>query len=550
MSKYTIGIDYGTLSGRAVVVDVTTGEELAAAVMEYPHGVMETALPDGTPLPPQWALQHPQDYLDVLYAIVPQALAASGISPQDVIGIGVDFTACTVLPVRADGMPLCLEEKYAGRPHAWVKLWKHHGAQAQADRITALGAEYPGLLAGFGGKASCEWMFPKLMELLEQDPALAADADRIIEAGDWLVWLLCGNEVRSMCLAGYKALWSAETGYPAPEILGKMHPQLPQLVAEKMTAPMLPITGCAGGLTEPMAAALGLLPGTPVAAANIDAHSAIPACGVSRPHDMVMIMGTSSCHHVMSAGQHAIPGLFGIVKDGVLPGYYAYEAGQSCCGDHFDWAVKNIAPESYAQEARSRGISLHQLMQEKCAGRRPGENGLLALDWYNGNRSILNDSRLTGMILGLTLSTRPEDIYRALVEATAYGTRTIIEAIEAGGVPVQGLFACGGLAQKSPMLMQIYADVTGREIRIAASRQASALGAAIHAAVAAGSERGGYDSAAEAGAHMARLLDTVYRPNAENKAIYDRLYAEYRTLHDYFGRGENDVMKRLMALRG
>ncbi len=550
MSKYTIGIDYGTLSGRAVLVDVATGEELATAVLEYPHGVMEISLPDGTPLPPQWALQHPQDYLDVLTSTVPQILADSGVSPDDIIGLGVDFTACTTLPTRADGTPLCFEAQYAGRPHAWVKLWKHHGAQAQADRITALAAEYPDLLTRYGGKASCEWMFPKILELLEEDEPLYAAADRIIEAGDWLVWQLTGREVRSMCQAGYKAQWDAETGYPTPEILKKLHPKLENVVAEKLEAPMAPITACAGGLTVAMAQKLDLAAGTPVAVANIDAHSAIPACGVCHPHDMMMIMGTSTCHHVMCAEAHAIPGLFGVVKDGVLPGYYAYEAGQSCCGDHFDWAVKNIAPERYVLEAREKGISLHQLMQEKCAGRRPGQSGLLALDWYNGNRSILNDSKLSGMILGLTLSTKPEDIYRALVEATAYGTRIIIETIEAGGVPVEGLFACGGLAQKSPMLMQIYADVTGREIRIAASRQASALGAAIHAAVAAGSERGGYDSTAEAGARMARLLDTVYRPIPENRAIYNELYAEYRTLHDYFGRGDNDVMKRLMALRG
>lgn len=548
MSKYTIGIDYGTLSGRAVLVDVATGEELATAVLDYPHGVMETALPDGTPLPPRWALQHPQDYLDVLDTVVPQVLASSGVLPADVIGIGVDFTACTTLPTYANGTPLCFEEAWAHRPHAWVKLWKHHGAQAQADRITALADEYPDLLTRYGGKASCEWMLPKIMELLEEDEALYNAADRIIEAGDWLVWQLTGREVRSMCPAGYKAQWDAETGYPAPEILRRLDPRL-ETVTDKLNAPMLPITGCAGGLTESMAARLGLVPGTPVAAANIDAHSAIPACGVFRPNDMMIIMGTSACHHVMSGEQYAIPGLFGIVKDGVLPGYYAYEAGQSCCGDHFDWAVRNIAPESYAAEAREKGLNLHQLMQEKCAGKRPGETGLLALDWYNGNRSILNDSMLTGMILGLTLATKPEDIYRALVEATAYGTRIIIEAIEAGGVPVEGIFACGGMAQKSPFVMQIYADITGREIRIAASRQASALGAAIYAAVAAGSERGGYATAAEAGAHMARLLDTVYRPIPENQKIYDALYAEYRTLHDYFGRGENDVMKRLLALR-
>ena len=550
MSKYPIGVDFGTLSGRAVLVDVSTGEEIATAVMDYPHGVLERALPDGTPLPPQWALQHPQDHLDVLFSTIPQVLTQSDVSAADIIGIGVDFTACTTLPVRADGTPLCFEEKYRSRPHAWVKLWKHHGAQAQADRITALSAEYPDLLTRYGGKASCEWMFPKLLELLEEDEEIYNEADRIIESGDWIVWLLTGCEVRSMCQAGYKAQWDPKTGYPAPEILKKLDPRLEHVAEEKLNAPMAPITACAGGLTDAMAKKLGLLPGTPVAAANIDAHSALPACGVCRPYDMLMIMGTSTCHHVMSPEAHAIDGLFGMVENGVLPGYYAYEAGQACGGDHFAWVVNNITPESYAAEARRRGLSLHQLLQEKSCAQRPGGHGLLALDWFNGNRSILNDSKLSGMILGMTLTTRPEDIYRALIEATAYGTRIIIEAIEAGGVPVHDLYACGGMAQKSPMLMQIYADVTGRTIRVAASKQASALGAAIHAAVAAGPECGGYATTAEASARMARLQEGAYSPNAENKSIYDRLYAEYRTLYDYFGRGDNDVMKRLMALRG
>ena len=550
MSKYTIGVDFGTLSGRAVLVDVATGEEIATAVLEYPHGVLERALPDGTPLPPQWALQHPQDHLDVLTATIPQVLAESGADPSDIIGIGVDFTACTTLPTRADGTPLCFEEQYKNRPHAWVKLWKHHGAQAQADRITALAAEYPDLLTRYGGKASCEWMFPKLLELLEEDEEIYNAADRIIESGDWIVWQLTGREVRSMCQAGYKAQWDARTGYPAPEILKKLDPRLEHAAAQKLDAPMAAITERAGGLTAAMAEKLGLVPGTPVAAANIDAHSALPACGVCRPYDMLMIMGTSTCHHVMSPEAHAIDGLFGMVENGVLPGYFAYEAGQACGGDHFAWVVNNITPESYAAETRERGISLHQLLQEKSCGQRPGEHGLLALDWFNGNRSVLNDSKLSGAILGMTLATRPEDIYRALIEATAYGTRIIIETIEAGGVPVHDLYACGGLAQKSPMLMQIYADVTGRTIRVAASRQASALGAAIHAAVAAGPEAGGYAATAEASARMARLQEGAYVPDPENRAIYDRLYAEYRILYDHFGRGGNDVMKRLTALRG
>jgi L-ribulokinase len=310
-----------------------------------------------------------------------------------------------------------------------------------------------------------------------------------------------------------------------------------------------PIGEKAGELTEQAAAWTGLEPGTAVAVANVDAHVSVPAATVTEVGRMVMIMGTSICHMVLGPEEHLVPGICGYVEDGILPGLFGYEAGQSCVGDHFAWFVENCVPAAYEREAQARGLDIHQLLEEKAAGLKPGESGLLALDWWNGNRSVLVDVDLTGLLLGATLATKPEEIYRALIEATAFGTRVIVEAFETNGVPVTELVACGGLPEKNKLLMQIYADVTGREFKVSASKQTPALGSAMFGAVAAGKRRGGYDSIYEATRYMARLKDEVYRPIPENRMVYDQLYAEYVRLHDYFGRGENDVMKRLKQIK-
>jgi L-ribulokinase len=550
-TKYAIGIDYGTESARAILVNLSNGTEIAEAVYPYADGVIDEKLP-GTAirLEPDWALQNPADYVQSVKVTVPKVLAASGVRPADVIGIGIDFTACTMLPTKADGTPLCDLPQYRDNPHAWVKLWKHHAAQPEANQIneTALKMGEP-WLQRYGGKISSEWFFPKALQILNEAPEIYAAADRLLEAADWIVWQLCGVETRNSCTAGYKAIWSKQEGFPKPAFFAALHPDMRNIVAEKMSTTILPLGVKAGGLTAAMAAATGLVQGTAVAVANVDAHTAVPAATVTEPGRMVMIMGTSTCHMVLGDQPAIVPGMCGVVEDGIIPGLFGFEAGQSCVGDHFAWFVEHCVPAAYTQEATQRGLNIHQLLEEKAAALKPGESGLLALDWWNGNRSVLVDVDLTGLLLGATLATKPEEVYRALIEATAYGTRIIVETFEASGVPVREFVAAGGLPERNKLLMQIYADVTGRELKVVGTTQAGALGAAMHGAVAAGKAAGGYDTIEEATARMAHLQDVVYRPIAAHTAMYDRLYAEYVLLHDYFGRGANDVMKRLKEIK-
>lgn len=549
MSKYAIGIDYGTLSGRAALVDLSDGRELSHSVLEYPHAVMDEALPSGRQLAPDWALQHPQDYIDVLKTTIPDVLAKSGVNAADIIGLAIDFTACTMLPVKDDGTPLCFLPALSDEPHAYVKLWKHHAAQDEANELNRIAEERGETwLARYGGKISSEWMIPKIWQILNEAPEIYDQADVFMEACDWVVWQLCGVKTRNSCTAGYKALWHKREGYPSKDFFRALDPRLENLVEDKLTGPILPLGSRAGGLTEEMARATGLRPGIAIAVANVDAHVAVPAV-VDGPGKMVAIIGTSTCHMVLGTEEHSVPGICGYVEDGIVPGYYGYEAGQSCVGDHFAWVVDTCVPASYHEEAKRQGKNIHQYLKSLCETKKPGESGLLALDWWNGNRSILVDVDLTGMILGMTLQTKPEDIYRALIEATAYGTRMIVENFRSHGVAIDAFYAAGGIAQKDPMMMQIYADVLKMPVYIAGTTQCGALGSAIMASVAAGSAAGGYDDVFEAGCHMAKVLDEHYEPIAENSDLYDKIYAEYKNLHDYFGRGANDVMKRLKALK-
>ena len=548
---FALGLDFGTEAGRALLVDVASGQEAATAVYPYADGGIDQTLPgDDIPLPPEWALQNPQDYLETLFQAIPKVLQEAGVSGEQVIGIGIDFTSCTLLPTTSDGTPLCFIPQYRREPHAWVKLWKHHGAQPQTVRINQVAQDrQEPFLARYGGKIGVEWFFPKVLQILEEAPHIYHTAGRIVEAADWVVWQLTGDEVRSACHAGYKALWTKQEGFPSREFLGALHPELADVVATKMS-PNVHAPGLrAGGLTCGMAEKTGLPAGTPVAVATIDAHAAVPGAGVVDEGKMVMVMGTSTCHMLMSREEVLVEGMAGVVGDGILPGFYGYEAGQAAVGDIFGWFTDQAVPESYHQDSRRQGLDLHQYLTRKAAELRPGESGLLALDWWNGNRSVLMDAELSGVILGLTLNTRPEEIYRALIEATAFGTRQILESCGEQGVTITQLCACGGLASKNPILMQIYADITGREISISASEQSSALGAAILGAVASGSGRGGFNSPVEAATRMARLRPERYQPDSARSHIYDRLFVEYQTLHDYFGRGQNEIMKRLKGIR-
>jgi L-ribulokinase len=548
--KYTLGLDFGTESARAVLVDVATGETVVTAVHLYADGVIDETLPGSDqPLPPDWALQNPADWLAALETTIPDVLAESGVAPESVVGLGLDFTACTILPTTADGTPLCALEAYREWPHAWVKLWKHHAAQPQADQVNELAsARGEPWLVRYGGKISSEWLIPKALQMLEEAPDLYAAADRIVEGGDWIVWQLTGVLARNACAAGYKATWHKVDGFPSTDFLAALHPDLTYLYRDKLAGLVVAPGQKVGGLTVDWAKRLGLVEGTPVGAPIIDAHAAVPGGGVSGAGTMFMIMGTSTCHMLMAENEMLVEGIAGVVEDGIVPGFFGYEAGQAGSGDIFAWFVQNGVPPAYHEEATSQGVSLYDVLAEKAATLRPGESGLLALDWWNGNRSTLVDAGLSGLLIGCTLATKAEEIYRTLIEATAFGTRIIIEAFTEQGIPV-GSIVTGGTLAKNALLMHIYADVTGREMAVAGAEQVTALGAAMLGAVAAGQPSGGYDTLGEAVAHMAPPPAKVYRPTPEHQAPYNTLYAEYRRLYDYFGRGENNVMKVLRSLR-
>ncbi|MFG2825348.1 ribulokinase [Kitasatospora sp. NPDC048365] len=543
--SYVVGIDFGTLSGRAVVVRVGDGEELGTAVHPYAHAVVEDRLPGtGRRLPPDWALQHPDDWREVLRTAVPAAVAAAGVDPAAVIGIATDFTACTVLPVLADGTPLAETERWAGRPHAWPKLWKHHAAQGQADRINALAhARGEKWIHRYGGKISAEWQYAKALQVLEEDPAVYAACERWIEAADWIVWQLSGIETRNTCTAGYKGIHQ-DGGYPSEEYLAALHPDFADFARTRLEHPLSPLGSRVGSLTAQAAAWTGLPEGIAVAAGNVDAHVAAPAAQAVENGRLLAIMGTSTCHVVNGATLADVPGICGVVEGGIVEGAYGYEAGQSAVGDIFAWWLRQGAPADYLAEAEANGEDLHQLLTRKIADQPVGGHGLVALDWMNGNRSTLVDHHLSGVIVGLTLATRPEEIYRALLEATAYGTRVIVEALEQGGVPVTEFVVTGGL-KKNALLMQIYADVLRRPVSLAVSEQGPALGSAIHAAVAAGA----HPDVRTASAAMGRLQRAAYVPDEARADAYDELFAEYRALHDHFGTGPDKQLHRLRRLR-
>ena len=542
---YALGLDFGTKSVRCLAVNIASGEENAVAVSEYLDGVITDKLP-GTSitLDRDWALQNPQNWLDSLNKVVHQVLKDGKIKPETVVGIGISFTASTILPTTDDGIPLCALPKWSCEPHAWPKLWKHHAAQSDADLINNIARqESEPWLKRYGGLISSEWLFPKALQVFRESRECFNSAKRFIEAGDWIVWKLVGCETRSACQAGYKALWNNISGYPSNLFLEKLNNEFSQL-NNKLGKEVYPVGTCSGGLTIEMASRLKLLPGTPVGTAIIDAHSAVAGVGVADPGKMIMVMGTSTCHMVLDQKEVFTEGVAGVVRDGIIPGYYGYESGQSAVGDIFSWITEYGVPKSYHNEAKKSGVSLHKLLINKATSQMAGSHGIVALDWLNGNRSVLMNSDLKGVLVGLTLKTKPEDIYRALVEATAFGTRIIIEAYEENGLNIDELYTCGSLVN-NPLIMQIYSDVTGRPIKVASSSQATALGAAILGSVAAGPEYGGYGSYAEAIKKMTVPPKKTYKPNRENLEIYNKIFVDYKLLHDFFGRDNPSIMKNL-----
>lgn len=549
--RYTIGLDYGSLSCRGVLVNVKNGAIAAEASLTYPHGFIDQALPNGTLLPPggQWCLQHPADYELALTTIVPQLMTQSGIRPEQVVGIGVDFTASTVIPVDKAFRPLCYQEAYASRPHAWCKKWKHHGASLQAELLNqACQDQHAPYLAWYGGRINSECLTAKVAQVFMEDRDVYDAADAFVEAGDYITSLLAGQPVISTSIAAAKALWSRETGYPSPEFLSVIDPAFSHMPREKL-ADHLGVIPVAPGerascLCPTMAKQLGLLPGIAVTASQMDAYTPMLGVGIDHAGAMLMVIGTSTAIMLLGQEYQPVQGVTACLPNTYYPGLWGYASGQASVGDAFRWFTENHVPESYHREARQLGLSLQQYLTQLAQPLKPGETGLLALDWFNGNKSCLGNSRLSGMILGLNLQTRPEEIYRALLEATAFGARRIIDAYREASVPVEEILVCGGIPGKNPLLMQIYADVLGLPLKVSRCTQAPALGAAIYAAAAAGSEAG-FNSVFEAVQAMHCRDFITYTPCEAHRQTYDLLYQEYLTLHDYFGQGGNRVMERL-----
>ena len=540
-----VGVDFGTESGRVLLLDLASGQELAVEEVRYDRGVIDGLLPDtGQPLAPDWALQDPADYLSVLERGVPAAVRASGVDPRRIVGIGVDFTSCTVLPVAADGTPLSSIERWRGRPHAWTKLWKHHAAQPYADRLTQVAIERgEGFLARYGGRISSEWYFPKLLELFHEDRDVYEAADAFVEATDWIVWQLTGDLVRSACAAGYKAFWSDRDGLPPVEYFRAAYPGF-GAPGEKLGSRFAPIGAHAGTVRPELAERLGLPAGVAVAVGNVDSFVSVPGAGVDRAGTFVMVVGTSICDMLVHDKEVLLTGITGVVPDGILPGRYGYEAGQPAVGDMFAWFVDRLL----GADGSARGARYAEL-EAGAAEIAPGATGLVALDWWNGNRSILADADLTGAIVGFGLSTTPDEVYRALLESVAYGTRRIVDNFDDNGLGVDEIVACGGIAEKSPLLMQLIADVTARPVAVPTSPQIPARGAAIFGAVAAGSKAGGFDDVASAVEMLRPDVAARYTPDRAAGETYAATYEVYRGLHDALGRDRVQWMHSLKDLK-
>jgi L-ribulokinase len=515
----SIGFDFGTESVRVLIVNVRDGSIAGEAIESYRHGVIDRTLPtSGETLPSDYALQHPQDWLDSAATACIVAMKRGQLSPDEIVGIGVDFTSCTMLPTLRDGTPLCLVDRFKNTPLAWPKLWKHHGAKTETDRINQIARERTERwLARYGGIIGLEWFFPKIFETLNGAPEVYDAAEVWLEAGDWFVWQLTGELVRSTCQAGYKAQWNKLTGYPSREFFEAVHPKLAD-IGNKLEGTLSSPGLQAGVLSESSALRFGLRPNIPVSTAIIDAHAGVPGAGVAAPSTLVMVMGTSSCHMLNSRVEQLVAGIAGVVEDGILPGYFGYETGQASVGDAFAWVSKILGQS-------------HETLSREAALVAPGSGGVMAIDWLNGCRTPLMDGRLTGGFIGLSLGTTPGQLYRAMIEATAFGVRWIADTLRDAGVPVRRFVASGGLPKKSPLLMQIYADVLGEKIIPAASDQPVALGAAILGAMAAGEKATGHSAMSQVIQAMApQSEEVVYRPDLVARKKYDELYAIYRSL--------------------
>lgn len=549
--KYTIGLDFGTLSGRGILVRCSDGKVLASAVKEYAHGTMDRFLPDKkTILPVSWCLEYPADYLDVIDTVVPQLLCDSGVDKEEVVGIGIDFTACTILPIDKNAVPLCEKKEFKNRRNAYVKLWKHHGAQKYADEINQYLIEHEMAESPrFGGKISSELFIPKVMEIIEEDPEIYECADEILEAGDWITRILTGSHKRSCSMAGYKAWWNEKEGYPESAFYKDLNNALECFIENKACGEICGIGETVGMLSEEWAERLGLVPGISVAPAVIDSHAGVPGSGIWNERQVMLVLGTSSVMVALSDSPFSVYGVYGGVKDAIVPGYYALESGLAAVGDMFGWFTEHMLPAEYTEEAEEQGISIHELLSRKAALLTPGQSGLIALDWWNGNKTPFVDGNLSGVLLGMTLQTRPEEIYRTLIEATAFGTKRILDIYEKNGVHVEEIIVSGGIAVKNPFMMQVYADVLGKSLKVADSTQTAALGAAVYASLAAGEKKGGYDSYAEAVRNMCKVKEDAYTPQKNNTEIYEKLYEIYCELGEVLNGDAERIFYKLKQMK-
>jgi L-ribulokinase len=534
-SSYAIGIDFGTESGRAVLLDLDSGEELAVGVVRYPHGVIDRELPSGERLDADWALQDPDDWVTVLEDAIPYVIAEADVDPKAVVGLGIDVTSCTVLPADSEGVPLCRYKHFRKRPHAWPKLWKHHAAQPVADRLNEVAEERgEDFLSRYGGRISSEWYFPKLIELWCEDREIYDEAHAFIEATDWIVWWLTGKECRQTCTAGYKAMWSPEDGLPPVDYFEAAYPGF-DTPAAKLGHTFVALGTRAGTLRPEAAEAIGLPESTAVAVGNVDSFVSVPGAGVLSPNTFVIVIGTSICDMVVNPREVRLPGITGVVHEGILPDQYGYEAGQPAVGDMLAWYVDTFAP----------GKDSYGKLEKQAGSLKPGENGLVALDWWNGNRSILADAGLSGVIAGLTLRTTEAEIYRALLESIAYGNRRVMDNFEEHGLELSEIVACGGIAERSPLTMQLIANISGRPVHVPASTEVPARGSALFGAVAAGK----FDGITEAIDALAPGTARTFEPDAQAKDTYDRMYAIYRDLYEILGRTRVELLHNLKRIR-
>ncbi|UXU49638.1 ribulokinase [Staphylococcus arlettae] len=540
--SYSIGIDFGTSSGRVFLINTSTGEIVTQYVKPYTHGTIEKSL-NGVELPREFALQNANDYLEVINEGIPAMLADVAISPKEIVGIGIDFTSSTVMFVDETLEPVHNLAQFQNNPHAYVKLWKHHGAQAEADQLftTAL-AEKNRWLGYYGFNVSSEWMIPKILEVNNKAPEVMAATSYIMEAGDWIVNKLTGRNIRSNCGLGFKSFWEEEEGFHY-DLFDKVDGELSEIVRTKVDAPIVKIGETAGRLSADMAEQLGLDPETQVSPFIIDAHASLLGIGSQQDKEMTMVMGTSTCHLMLNKTQHKVPGISGSVKGAIIPGIYAYEAGQSAVGDLFEYVAKQ-APAAYVEEATQLGISIFEVLNQKAEQLYPGESGLIALDWHNGNRSVLSDSQLTGCLFGMTLKTTHAEIYRAYMEATAFGTKMIMQQYEGWQMTVDRVFACGGIPKKNPLLMDIYANVLNKKITVIDSEYAPAIGAAILGAIS-GNAHATFDSAIQA---MKEPVLYEVEPDPTKVERYQTLFEAYNELHDIHGYKKARIMREVSQL--